>query len=292
MKSFNGYLKEAQKIHNTKEFIFANIEMTTAYEIPGLVLSTTALERVFGKLERIKGWHVTNLPGVQGLKKIQGKKNSISVMRQINPNDNRALSGVATKGGFVVELEGIELLSADKDVFTTRLESGRRGIRITKSNFPSLLRDMQIMIKKMYEKYSKKPQSKDLSQAAMDFTGLGQTLPQKEKGQFIKEYIDNCEDILKKNKTAQQELRTYGRSKDRDFSSGYNESVINQISIKNVYVMIEKWDEWASSEIGTGKYEGDFEQQYEDEEKLLQKTVWKNIEITGISDMIKKINKK
>jgi hypothetical protein len=286
MKSFKSYLNEAQKIHNTKDFIFGDIEM------PALVLSTTALERVFGGLARIKGWHVTNLPGVQGLKKIQGKKNSISVMRQINPKDNRALSGVDTKGGFVVELEGIELLSADKDVFTTRLESGRRGIRISKENFPSMFRHMVFVVKNMYEKYSKKPQSKNSTQAAMELNGLGQTLSQKEKGQFIKEYIDNCEDILMKNKTAQQELRKYGRSKDRDSSSGYNESVINQISIKNVYVMMEQWDEWASSEFGAGKYAGDYEQQYEDEEKLLQKTVWKNIEITGIDDMIKRINKK
>ena len=196
------------------------------------------------------------------------------------------------RGGFVVELEGIELLSADKDVFTTRLESGRRGIRISKENFPSMFRHMVFVVKNMYEKYSKKPQSKNSTQAAMELNGLGQTLSQKEKGQFIKEYIDNCEDILMKNKTAQQELRKYGRSKDRDSSSGYNESVINQISIKNVYVMMEQWDEWASSEFGAGKYAGDYEQQYEDEEKLLQKTVWKNIEITGIDDMIKRINKK
>jgi hypothetical protein len=286
MKSFKSYLTEAQKIYNTKDFIFGWNEM------PALVLSTTALERVFGGLARIKGWHVTNLPGVQGLKKIQGKKNSISVMRQINPKDNRALSGVDTKGGFVVELEGIELLSADKDVFTTRLESGRRGIRISKENFPSMFRHMVFVVKNMYEKYSKKPQSKNSTQAAMELNGLGQTLSQKEKGQFIKEYIDNCEDILMKNKTAQQELRKYGRSKDRDSSSGYNESVINQISIKNVYVMMEQWDEWASSEFGAGKYAGDYEQQYEDEEKLLQKTVWKNIEITNRTAMIKRINKK
>jgi len=272
MKTFKSYLAEEQKIHSTKDFIFGDIEL------PALVLSTTALERVFGKLKQIKGWHVTNLPGVQGLKKIQGKKNSISVMRQINPNDTRALSGVATKGGFVVELEGTELLSADKDVFTTRLESGRRGIALREHIFPSLWKDVQSMFKEMVEKYGKGQSKLDLSQ--------------KEKGQFIKEYIDNCEVILKKNKTGQEELRKYGRSKDRGFSSGYNESVINQISIKNVYVMVEQWDEWASSEWNTGKYAGDFEQQLEDEEELLKKTVWKNIEITQMPAMIKKINKK
>jgi hypothetical protein len=286
LKSFKSYLNEAQKIHNTKDFIFGDIEM------PALVLSTTALERVFGGLAKIKGWHITDLTGVKELKKIQGKKSSISILTSVSASDPAVLEGVETDGGFIIELEGTELLSSDRDAWTTRLEAGRRGIRITKENFPSMFRHMVFMVKNMYEKYSKKPQSKDSVKATMDFNGLGQTLSQKEKGQFIKEYIDNCEDILMKNKKGQQELRKYGRFEKGHKYAPYNESVVNQISIKNVYVIFQQWDKWASSEFDTGKYAGDYEQQYEDEEKLLQKTVWKNIEITNRTAMIKRINKK
>ena len=69
MKSFNGYLKEAQAGFNTKDMIFTNADT------PALILSTTALERAFGGLARIKGWHVTDLTGFKGLKKLQGKIN-------------------------------------------------------------------------------------------------------------------------------------------------------------------------------------------------------------------------
>ena len=81
---------------------------------------------------------------------------------------------------------------------------------------------------------------------------MGQTLSQKEKGQFIKEYIDNCEDILTKNKRARDELRKYGRAMNVSLNKKhfYNESVINQISIKNVYVS----EEWANY-IGKAKPE-------------------------------------
>ena len=283
MKSFNGYLKEAQAGFNTKDMIFTNADT------PALILSTTALERAFGGLARIKGWHVTDLTGFKGLKKLQGKKSSISVMTEIEPSDHQPFDGIETEGGFVVELEGTELISSGQDVWSERLEGGRRGISVTKELFPNMYRHLEFMVKKIYEKYSKEPYSRDSRKAGIAFNKLGQTLSQKEKGQFIKEYIDNCETILTKNKRARDELRKYGRSMNVSLNKKhfYNESVVNQISIKNVYVVLEKWDTWASSPWGSG----DPEEQIEDEEKLLQ-TVWKNIQIKAQTELISMINKK
>ena len=283
MKSFNGYLKEAQAGFNTKDMIFTNADT------PALILSTTALERAFGGLARIKGWHVTDLTGFKGLKKLQGKKSSISVMTEIEPSDHQPFDGIETEGGFVVELEGTELISSGQDAWSERLEGGRRGISVTKELFPNMYRHLEFMVKKIYEKYSKEPYSRDSRKAGIAFNKLGQTLSQKEKGQFIKEYIDNCETILTKNKRARDELRKYGRAMNVSLNKKhfYNESVVNQISIKNVYAVLEKWDTWASSPWGSG----DTEEQFEDEEKLLQ-TVWKNIQIKAQTELISMINKK
>ena len=283
MKSFNGYLKEAQAGFNTKDMIFTNADT------PALILSTTALERAFGGLARIKGWHVTDLTGFKGLKKLQGKKSSISVMTEIEPSDHQPFDGIETEGGFVVELEGTELISSGQDAWSERLEGGRRGISVTKELFPNMYRHLEFMVKKIYEKYSKEPYSRDSRKAGIAFNKLGQTLSKKEKGQFIKEYIDNCETILTKNKRARDELRKYGRAMNVSLNKKhfYNESVVNQISIKNVYAVLEKWDTWASSPWGSG----DTEEQFEDEEKLLQ-TVWKNIQIKAQTELISMINKK
>ena len=283
MKTFRGYLKEAQAGFNTKDMIFTNADT------PALILSTTALERAFGGLARIKGWHVTDLTGFKGLKKLQGKKSSISVMTEIEPSDHQPFDGIETEGGFVVELEGTELISSGQDAWSERLEGGRRGISVTKELFPNMYRHLEFMVKKIYEKYSKESYPTDSRKAGIAFNKLGQILSKKEKGQFIKEYIDNCETILTKNKRARDELRKYGRAMNVSLNKKhfYNESVVNQISIKNVYVVLEKWDTWASSPWGSG----DTEEQFEDEEKLLQ-TVWKNIQIKAQTELISMINKK
>jgi hypothetical protein len=123
-------------------------------------------------------------------------------MTEIEPSDHQPFEGIETGGGFVVELEGTELVSMDQDAWSERLEGGRRGISVTKELFPNMYRHLEFMVKKIYEKYSKEPYSRDSRKAGIAFNKLGQTLSQKEKGQFIKEYIDNCEEILTKNKTA------------------------------------------------------------------------------------------
>ena len=297
MRTFKSFIFEAQAMFNTKDMVFTNAET------PALILSSTALERVFGKLARIKAWHITDKIGLAGLIKIQGKKSSISVMTEIEPTDPTPFAGVETQGGIVVELEGTELLSHDKDAWSERLEGGRRAIHIGKGDFPSMFRHMELMVKKMHEKYHnimikksdyeesvyatyvwpKHEVPRDSKERALAFNGLGQSLSQKEKGQFIKEYIDNCESILKKNKMGQKELRKYGRAKIKgEGQHYYNESVVNQISIKNVYVVLEKWEQFGRVDWGS---EGDDELKY-------IKTIWKDVQMKSQKELITLVNKK
>ena len=281
MKSFKGYLTEEQAGFNTKDMIFTNADT------PALILSPTALERAFGTLERIKAWHVTDLSGLKGLIKLQGKKSSISVMTEIEPSDQQPFEGIETGGGFVVELEGTELVSMDQDAWSERLEGGRRGISVTKELFPNMYRHLEFMVKEMYDKYSKKTHSKNSRQLGFDLNELGKVLSQKEKGQFIKEYIDNCEEILKKNKRTRDELRKYGRAMNVSLNKKhfYNESIVNQISLKNVYVVSEKWEQFGRvdwGDIGIG----------EDDELKSLKKIWKNIQIKSTKELVTWINKK
>ena len=307
MKSFKGYLEEAQAGFNTKDMIFTNADT------PALILSPTALERAFGTLERIKAWHVTDLSGLKGLIKLQGKKSSISVMTEIEPSDHQPFEGIETGGGFVVELEGTELVSMDQDAWSERLEGGRRGISVTKELFPNMYRHLEFMVKKIYEKYSKEPYSRDSRKAGIAFNKLGQTLSQKEKGQFIKEYIDNCETILTKNKRARDELRKYGRAMNVSLNKKhfYNESVVNQISIKNVYVSKE-WADYVGKakpetsnphsdlyDPSKSSYEHDVNQDnympvslYTKNMERRLKSLWKNFKIISESKIRTLINKK
>ena len=221
MIRFKHYLTE--EMWNTKGFIFDN------FDSPALILSPTMIDRVFGQT-RIDGWHVTDFNGLKGLKRIEGKKASISVLTEIEPGRVKIFAkGVETGGGYCVSLEGSLLVSSTIDVYSSRLEAGRRGIAVGSDDYPSLNKDLLKMQNKMWDKYGDRNEKKNDT----NFKKLGRTLSQKEKAGFVKEWIDNCESILKKNKKAQEELRKFGRAE----WSTYNESVVNQIKIKTIYVI-------------------------------------------------------
>ena len=255
MKRFKEFISEGSRdSYDTKSYIFDK------YLYPALILSSTALERVFGKLNKIIAWHVTEQYVFDTLVKLQGKKSSISALTEINPSKSKPFQGMETDGGVVVEVEGVELLAAREDAWSELLESGRRGVNIDPKFFPNLYKDMRVMLRQISEKYGKiiskyddfentswwfwveshkgKFSNMTNNESQEAFEAIGSGLSQKDKGEFVKEYIDNCEQLLKKNKKGQEDLRQYGRmkSKKKD-GSDYNEVVINQIKIKNVYLV-------------------------------------------------------
>ena len=274
MKTFKGFISEGSRgSFDTKSYIFDK------YLYPALILSPTALKRVFGNLNKIKAWHVTEQYEIGTLVRLQGKKSSISALTEINPSKSKPFEGMETDGGVVVEVEGLELLAAREDAWTELLDGGRRGVYIDPKYFPDLYKDMKVMIKQIAEKYgkiiSKYDNYKDTwfeiyggkfsnmsnSQSEQALEGIGDDLTQKDKGKFVKEYIDNCEQLLKKNKKGQEDLRQYGRAKSKKKDgSDYNEIVINQIKIKNVYLVKEMFDEDSTEDaiedIKYGKWDG------------------------------------
>ena len=274
MKSFKEFISEGSRgSFDTKSYIFYK------YLYPALILSPTALKRVFGNLNKIKAWHVTEQYEIGTLVKLQGKKSSISALTEINPSKSKPFEGMETDGGVVVEVEGLELLATREDAWTELLDGGRRGINIDPKFFPNLYKDMRVLLDQIAEKYgkiiSKYDDSEDTwfeiyggkfsnmsnSESEQALEGIGDDLTQKDKGKFVKEYIDNCEQLLKKNKKGQEDLRQYGRAKSKKKDgSDYNEIVINQIKIKNVYLVKEMFDEDSTEDaiedIKYGKWDG------------------------------------
>ena len=258
MKTFKGFIsEESRDSYDTKSYIFDK------YLYPALILSSTALERVFGKLNKIIAWHVTEQYHIGELVKLQGKKSSISALTEINPSKSKPFEGMETDGGVVVEVEGLELLAAREDAWSELLDGGRRGVNIDPKYFPNLYKDMKVMLDQIADKYGKiVSKYKDAEgdtwfelnggkfsnmgnyESEEAFAGIGEDLTQKDKSNFVKEYIDKCEEILKKNKKGQEDLRQYGRAKSKKKDgSDYNEIVINQIKINNVYLVKEMFDD-------------------------------------------------
>ena len=153
MITFKHYLTE--EMWETKGFIFSN------FDSPALILSPTMIDRVFGNT-RIDGWHVTDFNGLKGLKRIEGKKASISVLTEIEPGRIKIFTmGVETGGGYCVSLEESLLVSSTIDVYSTRLEAGRRGIAVGSDDYPSLNKDLLKMQNKMWDKYGDRGGKRD-----------------------------------------------------------------------------------------------------------------------------------
>ena len=62
--------------------------------------------------------------------------------------------GVETGGGYCVSLEGSLLVSSTIDVYSSRLEAGRRGIAVGSDDYPSLNKDLIKMQNGMWLKYA------------------------------------------------------------------------------------------------------------------------------------------
>jgi hypothetical protein len=261
MKTFKGFISEGSRdSYDTKSYIFDK------YVYPALILSPTSLKRVFGNLNKIKAWHVTEHYEIGTLVRLQGKQASISALTEINPSKSKPFEGMETEGGVVVEVDGVELLAAREDAWSELLDGGRRGINIDPKYFPNLYKDMRVMLRQIAEKYGKiiskyddfedtswyddveqfggKFSEMSNSESERALEGIGVDLTQKDKSNFVKEYIDKCEEVLKKNKKGQEDLRQYGRAKSKKKDgSDYNEIVINQIKINNVYLVKEMFDD-------------------------------------------------
>jgi len=126
MKSFKGYLKEAAPA-------WTESLSTMLFDLPReglkdlkIPLSPSIMKRIWPKSIRSRVFHLTNDEGVRTLKKMQGKKKSISAFYNIQ--DFILQGGIKTNGGYVVELEGDVLAASPDDISSQPDKSGRRWI--------------------------------------------------------------------------------------------------------------------------------------------------------------------
>ena len=129
MKSFKQFIKEAPHYRPA----WTESLSTMLFDLPRagmkdikIPLSPAIFKRVWPKSIRSKAFHLTDLIGVQRLKKMQGKKKSVSAF--YNMTDYMIQSGIRTEGGYVVELEGDVLAAAPDDISSQPDKTGRRWL--------------------------------------------------------------------------------------------------------------------------------------------------------------------
>ena len=148
MKRFKEYLKE-YAMFSTSEYVFDpngyGNENANALKIP---ISGPMFKRIWPDTVRATVFHTTTPDNLNDLKKLEGKKKSISAFFSM---DARAMEGgVATDGGVVAELDADILISAKDDIMSQVDKTGRRWVEL--SWFENALGNIKSPVVKKVEK--------------------------------------------------------------------------------------------------------------------------------------------
>ena len=267
MKTFKGYLKERfQDWKKGSAPAWTESLSTMLFDLPRaglkdlkIPLSPSIMKRVWPKSVRSKAFHVTDFTGVGKLKKLQGKKKSISAF--YNMDDIIIQSGIKTEGGYVVELEGDVLAASPDDVSSQPDKSGRRWLTFStlmntstaadpglggKAKLRGIDKDLENLLVEILEK-----NGVDVEEAAkrqsnilgLHWVGLGMRAGGKEKSVIIKDYIDGMEKIMKKHSkslgsvlTGYTKKRTLEPDPDSGDKAMWDELVVNNFKIQKIHV--------------------------------------------------------
>ena len=223
-------------------------------------ISGPMFKRIYPKSIRSTVFHATDLKGLESLKKIEGKKNTISAF--FSMMSRYMEKGIATEGGLVVEMDADVLVSASSDIMSEVDKQGRRWVEMSwfanaqrygvGPDFRKVESDLSklivILIKKHIPKDKKIEQTKHFGKdegAAFDAWGKMKFHLQRHHGRdagkilrvVIKDYFDGVEKIIRKHKDTMGKI-FYGYAKSkRQTEDSWDEQLVNNIKIKKVHVL-------------------------------------------------------
>jgi len=266
MKSFKGYLKNSQaQLLPEAAPKWTESLSTMLFDLPRaglkdvlIPISPAILKRIWPKPPRTTVFHLTDYAGIKKLKKLQGSKKSISSFFNITA---RAIDdGVATSGGYAVELIGDILAAAPDDLSTQPDKTGRRWITLSTllnpidfshfgngiggaAKLKGMENDINEMMIEIIMQYADDPQfmpdtNKSWIALRQEYLNEGKIL-----SLIIKDYINGMEKIMKKySAKLKSVLLDYvnKRASEPDPDSGdvpeWDEIVVNNIKIVKIHV--------------------------------------------------------
>ena len=82
-------------------------------------LTPTVVKMLLGEPRKITSFHITDEKNIDNIRKIIGKRSSISVFKYFSEYSLTNMSGVQTNGGVIMKVEGILDFIASRDIFST-----------------------------------------------------------------------------------------------------------------------------------------------------------------------------
>ena len=219
-------------------------------------LTTKFMQSVLGK-ERVSVFHIGSADlakDIEGVGRIVGKSGTLSTFTKVDKGERLAKGrGIQTKGGIIYQLEGSLLVASVRDMQTHPDKTGRRWVEPHYLAGKVAGRKMQRELEKGIEKNKIDRRVWDKIRDKIDDevrkkTGYGDTQYDHQahdenlkkalgpyKREWIKKYIDMCYKIMRKYKP--QIKRHILSQKDKASEHGWNEILVNQIKIKDVFLL-------------------------------------------------------
>ena len=233
--------------HKGEEMWFpAHTRRTLSQLMPGdrVALYPKLMNSIIGK-QKVSSFHVSDLARYKGLKKVIGKKKSISTFSHVGKGSGLDQArGIQTMGGLAFHIEGFLLGRSWDDIMSTPDKTGRRWVNIEKvvgEDSDYAFRN-ELEKKKLtredydegLEKATKHLQNDERSyiEVQKDVEKIRNQLDNK----FIKDWMDVQNKFLIKNKKAVFDNMTKGGLKDSYFKS-WNEILVYDVKIKSAFVL-------------------------------------------------------
>ena len=202
MKTFISYLTEIAWQQSTSKMVFG----WSSFDYVMLPLSPSILGRIM-KQTRDTVFHVLSWKDIDNLKRLQGKKKSISAFFRMEAESIE--DGVQSGGAIVAELEANVLFSGEEDVMSKPDKTGRRWIDFAiatgenKGEQPihaQIKKDFGKMLSDLLKKEKVKHAS-SVDRTIQAWSDYGNRADGKTKARLIAGYFDGLEKIMKnKNK--------------------------------------------------------------------------------------------
>ena len=253
MKSFKQHLVEFP-IRSTSDYVFQVKSQGMASSALKIPISGPMFKRIWPDTIRTTVFHVLSADAIYDLKKLEGKKKSISAFFSMMARNLE--TGVAGGGGVVAELDADVLISARDDIMSEVEKQGRRWVEMmwfanqtrggTGPKFAKVERELNDLIRGLVIKHLgpimgqtevRKAFEYDLWADMKKHLSAGKTGGGKRLSLVIKDYFDGVERIIKSNKEVMGDIfYSYARSK-RQTDNTWDEQIVNNIKIKKLHYL-------------------------------------------------------
>ena len=251
MIRFKQYLKEFA-IQSTSDYVFNTGTNSSGLMIP---ISGPMFKRIWPDTIRATVFHSTDADHLAGLKKLEGRKKSISAFFSMMANQMEG--GIATDGGVVIEMDADILVSAKDDIMSAVDKTGRRWVEMSwfenaqswgnPAGFDKVEKGLNTLIKTLVNKHL----PKDITKGEHEYELWGNMKSHLKAGRegggkrlnlVIKDYFDGVEKVIKQNKKVFETI-FYGYAKSkRQTDNAWDEQIVNNIKIKKVHILSDVVD--------------------------------------------------